>query len=121
MEALGGIIGDAALFLAIRHAVDKEFHLGFVRIYQHLFLFALIAPADRPGMSIDMQHRFFRPITLKHIIALLRCAIALANALLIYIGYRVIGAQGGTKVLKSPESRPRQVGHLRLFFQMPVK
>ena len=68
-----------------------------------------------------MEHGLSGPVALEDVVALLGRSVALAHSLLVDVGNRVLGPQRGAEVLEGPEGRTREVGHAKLFLQMPVE
>src|ERR1039458_3792011 len=110
-----------AVFDAQRNAIQKKFRVLAVGIYMHVALFARLAPADRPAMPKNVNHRFLGPVGLKNVIGFLPGQIAFHDPLLIHTRNGVGLAQRGGKVLENPLRRPGKPIYLLLGFQVPVE
>ena len=91
MQTSSREICNHPFFTSLRHSIDKQFHFRTIGIYQHFFLFSGFSPTYRPGMPINMNHRFFSPIRLKNKITFFQRTIAFHNPFLIDIRYWIIG------------------------------
>ena len=71
-------------------AIGEELDFGTIGIDADFLGLARLAPAHRPLMAEQSHHGLLRPIALEDVIAFLRGAIALDDALLIHAGYGIL-------------------------------
>src|ERR1035437_5694765 len=121
MQSRGGKIPAVSAHDAHRNAIQKKFRVLAVGIYMHVALFARLAPADRPAMPKNVNHRFLGPVGLKNVIGFLSGQIAFHDPLLIHTRNGVAIAQWSGKVLENPLRRPGKPIYLLLGFEVPVE
>ena len=102
-------------------AIGEELDFGTIGIDADFLRLAGLAPAHRPLMAEQSHHGLLRPIALEDVIAFLRGAIALDDALLIHAGHGILRPKRGGEILEDPLGATGQPRHLLLLLEVPVE
>src|SRR5690606_18809502 len=92
-------------------SVEEEFRLLTVGVNLYGLLFAGLAPAYRPAMSVNANHRLFGPVGLKYVECLFWSQISFHDALLVHIRNWIFGTYRCGEVLEWPVGSAGKPGH----------
>ena len=120
-ESCGGEVLAVAVFCAEVFAVEEEFGGVAVGVDLDHLLFAGGAPADGPGVAVDVGHGGFGPVGLKDVVGLFFREVAFDDAFLIDARDGVFGAKGSGEILEDPLGGAGEPSERLLNFEVPVE